>query len=50
MLLTETARGIKEKRTGAGALQLESAEVRVKLDDNHKTVQDLLPKVLGFSD
>eukprot|EP00050_Salpingoeca_kvevrii_P012604 m.23790 g.23790 ORF g.23790 m.23790 type:complete len:1095 (-) comp4173_c0_seq1:8-3292(-) len=43
-LLTETARRIKEKRVGCGALELESAEIRVKLDKDHKTVQELVPK------
>jgi hypothetical protein len=29
----------------AGGLQLESDEIRVKLDKHHATVQELLPKV-----
>lgn len=43
-LLMEIARSIKVKRVGVGALELESAEIRVKLDENHKNVTDLVPK------
>lgn len=43
--LMDVARRIRKERLSKGALELESAEIRVKLDQNHKTVQDLMPKV-----
>eukprot|EP00730_Choanoeca_flexa_P008168 TRINITY_DN12453_c0_g5_i17.p1 TRINITY_DN12453_c0_g5~~TRINITY_DN12453_c0_g5_i17.p1 ORF type:complete len:1043 (+),score=227.73 TRINITY_DN12453_c0_g5_i17:1776-4904(+) len=43
-LLIETSRRLKSQRTDAGGLQLESDEIRVKLDKHHSTVQELLPK------
>jgi DIS3-like exonuclease 1 len=44
LLLITTARVLKKLRTDTGGLQLESSEVRVKLDQHHTTVQELLPK------
>ena len=43
-LLMAVARKLKERRVGVGALELESAEIRVKLDANHKNVTDLIAK------
>ncbi len=39
------ARSLKARRVGVGALELESAEIRVKFDQHHKTVADLVAKV-----
>ncbi len=44
-LLMKVARFFSEKRRGLGALDLEGAEIRVKFDENHKTVADLVAKV-----
>ncbi len=47
-LLMAVSRALKARRVDVGALQLESSEIRVKFDANHKTVADLVAKVWRY--
>ena len=41
--LMEIARGLKSKRVASGALELESSEVTVEMDDKNQ-IEELTPK------